>query len=367
VRVGLVIYGGLDTPSGGYLYDRMLVDHLRRRGDQVEVVSLPGQSYLRSLGDNLSGSLRRCLEQGRWDVLLQDELNHPSLFRLNRPLRKKVAYPLISIVHHLRSCELRPAWQNRLYRRLEKLYLDSVDGFIFNSHTTRGEVEKLIGAGKPHIVAYPGRNHLGSSITREQVTKRADSPGPLRIIFLGNLIPRKGLHVLLEALCRLPKDQWLLEIVGSTDADQAYTRAIRRQIAGEDLGPRVRLSGLLTDHQLAGRLAQSQLLAVPSSYEGFGLAYLEAMGFGLPAIASAAGASPEIVSPQQNGFLIHFGDVRGLAQAINKLSCDRHLLLSMSLNALERYADFPTWEQTASQIRRFLHAFSHARTIRRGY
>jgi len=367
VRVGLVIYGSSNATSGGYLYDRMLVDHLRRRGDQVETVSLPRRDYLRSLGDNLSASLGRRLERARWDVLLQDELNHPSLFLMNRRLRKSVAYPVISIVHHLCSCELRPVWQNRLYRRLEKLYLDSVDGFVFNSHTTQGEVEKLVGAGKPHVVAYPGRNHLDSTITREQVTKRAYSPGPLRIIFLGNLIRRKGLHVLLEALRCLPKDQWQLEIVGSTDADRAYTRAIRRQIAGGDFGPQVRLSGLLADSQLADRLAQSQLLAVPSSYEGFGLAYLEAMGFGLPVIASAAGASPEVVSHQQNGFLIDFGDVRGLARTINKLSCDRHLLLSMSLNALERYADFPTWEQTASQIRRFLHTLSHARTIRRGY
>jgi glycosyltransferase involved in cell wall biosynthesis len=367
VRVGLIIYGSLDTQSGGYLYDRMLVDHLRRRGDQVETISLPRRSYIRSFGDNLRGSVRQSLKLARWDVLLEDELNHPSLFRLNRQLRKRVAYPVISIIHHLRSCELRPTWQNRLYRHIEKRYLDSVDGFVFNSHTTGGEVEKLIGPGKPHVVAYPGRDHLDSIITREQVTKRAFSPGPLRIIFLGNLIPRKGLHVLLEVLCRLPRDSWQVEIVGSTDVDRAYTRAIRRQIVKRDLGQHVRICGLLADSELADRLAKSQLLAVPSSYEGFGLAYLEAMGFGLPVIAFAVGASREVVSPQQNGFLIDFGDVRGLAQAINKLSQDRDLLLDMSLNALDRYSHFPTWERTASQIRRFLHALSHSRTIRRGY
>ncbi len=367
MRVGLVIYGSLDTLSGGYLYDRMLVDRLRRSGDQVEMVSLPRRSYFRSLEDNLSGWLRQRLEQAQWDILLQDELNHPSLFRLNRQLRKMVAYPVISIVHHLRSCELRPTWQNRLYRHVEKRYLDSVDGFIFNSHTTRREVERLAGGGKPHVVAYPGRDHLDSSITREQVAKRAESPGPLRIIFLGNLIPRKGLGILLEALSRLPRESWQLEIVGSTDADRAYTRAIRRQIARRDLKQQVRIFGLLTDSQLADRLAKSQLLAVPSSYEGFGLAYLEAMGFGLPVIASTAGAAPEVVSHQRNGFLVDFGDIGALAQSIDKLVQDRSLLLEMSLRVLERYRDFPNWEQTTSEVRRFLHALPRTRRIGRGH
>jgi glycosyltransferase involved in cell wall biosynthesis len=367
VRVGLVIYGSLDTPSGGYLYDRMLINHLRQCGDQVEIVSLPRRSYLRCLGDNLSGSLQRRTERAEWDVLLQDELNHPSLFRLNRQLRKRKGYPVISIVHHLRSCELRPVWQHRLYRHVEKRYLDSVDGFIFNSHTTRGEVEKLIGAGKPHVVAHPGRDHLDSTITREQVKKRAISLGPLRLVFLGNLIPRKGLHVLLEALCRLPRDSWQLEILGSTDADPAYTRAIHRQIAKGDLGQQVRTSGLLANSELADHLAESQVLAMPSSYEGFGLAYLEAMGSGLPVIASAVGAVAELVSHERNGFLVDFGDVGALGQSISKLIRDRRLLLDMSLNALERYGDFPRWEQTTSEIRGFLHAFSRIRRIGRGY
>ena len=41
MRIGLVIYGSLDTLSGGYLYDRMLDEHLRRQGDEVEIISLP--------------------------------------------------------------------------------------------------------------------------------------------------------------------------------------------------------------------------------------------------------------------------------------------------------------------------------------
>jgi hypothetical protein len=61
IRIALLIYGSLDTLSGGYLYDRMLVEALQRGGDTVEVVSLPWRDYARCLGDNLSPGLLRGL------------------------------------------------------------------------------------------------------------------------------------------------------------------------------------------------------------------------------------------------------------------------------------------------------------------
>ncbi|MEK7323802.1 MAG: glycosyltransferase, partial [Chloroflexota bacterium] len=141
MRLGLLIYGSLDTISGGYLYDRMLVEHLWRAGDDVEIISLPWRNYAQHLTDNFSSSLLARLRRGHFDVLLQDELNHPSLFWLNRSLRGR--YPIIAIVHHLRVSEARPAWQNWLYCQVERRYLASVDGFIFNSETTKKAVEAL--------------------------------------------------------------------------------------------------------------------------------------------------------------------------------------------------------------------------------
>jgi len=140
-----LIYGTLETISGGYLYDRKLVEYLRRQGDDVSIISLPWRNYIRHLGDNLSLSLLHRLEQLPLDVLFQDELNHPLFFLLNRLLRARVGYPIVSIVHHLRSNEAPHAWQNRFYRWVERRYLLTVDGFVFNSRTTRHAVESLRG------------------------------------------------------------------------------------------------------------------------------------------------------------------------------------------------------------------------------
>ena len=86
MRVALILYGDLDFISGGFLYDRMLVEYLRRRGEDVEIVSLPWRSYAGGLLDNLSPGLMRRLTSIRADVIVQDELAHPSLLWLNRSL-----------------------------------------------------------------------------------------------------------------------------------------------------------------------------------------------------------------------------------------------------------------------------------------
>jgi hypothetical protein len=136
MRIGLVIYGSLTTLSGGYLYDRKLVEHLREHGNNVEIISLPRRNYLNHLEDNFSNDLIRRLSNLQCDVLLQDELNHPSLFLLNRRIKDKINYPIVSIVHHLLCCEENPSWLNRFYRLVEGHYLSSLDGFICNSQST---------------------------------------------------------------------------------------------------------------------------------------------------------------------------------------------------------------------------------------
>ena len=354
MHIGLIIYGRLDTVSGGYLYDRKLVDHLQRQGDQVEIISLPWSNYGRHLAHNILPGLNRSLRRASFDVLLQDELNHPSLFWLNRHLRYHCRYPLASIVHHLRLSETRPAWQNAVYGWVEKKYLATVDGFIFNSHTTRATVEELVGSPRPHIIAYPAGNHLQPVLTDEAITARAHEPGPLRLLFVGNVIARKGLETLLAALAGLPAESWRLEVVGDIAVDPAYARRIGRQIEAAGLSHQVTLRGSVPGQALRSHFCRSHLLAVPSRYEGFGIVYLEGMGFGLPAIAGATGAAHEIITHGQDGWLTPAGETAELADYVAGLHRDRERLARMSLAARRRYLAHPTWDDTMARVRQFL-------------
>jgi glycosyltransferase involved in cell wall biosynthesis len=358
VRLGLIIYGSLDTLTGGYLYDRLLVEHLRRWGDQVEIVSLPWRSYGRHLADNLSGRLYRRLRQAPYDALLQDELNHPSLVQLNRRLRATVRYPIVSIVHLLRCSEPRPRWQNRLYGWLEASYLRSLDGCVYNSQTTRGLVERLAGPRLPGVVAYPGRDHLPATVTASHVEARAATPGPLRLLFVGNLTPVKGLHVLLRAVTQLPPGQWQLTVVGSLTMDAAYAHDIRRQIAQSGLGEAVTLLGTCPNAEVAVQLAQHHALVVPSLYEAFGIAYLEALSCGLPVIASTAGAAHELIVHGEHGFLVAPGDADALARHLHTWLDDRRRLRQMSLAAHRRGQQHPTWAESAGRVRELLQSLA---------
>jgi glycosyltransferase involved in cell wall biosynthesis len=353
MRLALVIYGSLDTLTGGYLYDRKLVEHLRGHGDHVEIISLPWRSYPRHLKDNFSPAIFDRLASLQVDALLQDELNHPSLFLLNRRLRKSVNYPIISIVHHLRSSEGHPGWHNLAYGWAERRYLSSVDGLIFNSQTTRRTVENLLGAKAVGIVAYPGGDRLQPRISDADIEMRAQSPA-LRLLFVGNLIPRKGLHILLDALGRLPADPWTLTVAGNVRVDLSHARDILRRVKRDKLTDQVHFTGALGDNELASLMKDSHVLVVPSSYEGYGIVYVEGMGYGLPAIGTTGGGAGEIITHDGDGFLIRPGDRSALAEHLKSLAADRPRLLEMSISARHRFLRHPTWDESMKKIRAFL-------------
>ncbi len=347
MKIGLIIYGSIDTLSGGYMYDRMMVEYLRAQGDTVEIISLPWRNYAAHLTDNFSFKLLPNL-----DILIQDELNHPSLIGANRG---KHPYPIISLVHHLRCSELRPKWQNDLYRVAEKKYLQSVDGFIFNSQTTKGVVNSLIGNSKPDVVAFPPTDRFGDAISEEAIEERGKKK-ELRVLFLGNVMGRKGLRTLLEAVS-FQQSALQVDVVGSLTTEPEYAKEMQEFVTVNGLSSTVHFHGSLNNQPLIDKLKNAHVLVVPSSYEGFGIVYLEGMGFGLPAIGTTAGAASEVIRDGMDGFLIEPGDAHSLATKLQFMNERRDVLVQMSLAARTRYLTQPKWNQTANQIREFLLSF----------
>lgn len=368
MRVGLIIYGSLETISGGYLYDRRLVAYLRACGDQVTVISLPWRSYGQHVLDNwrrwgwdsaesapipglVQGtSLDQILTQHTegFDLLLQDELNHPSLAWLNPTLRRRLNCPLVAIVHHLRSSERHPPLFRHLYHAVEKRYLSTIDAFICNSRTTQRTVVACLRDPRPLLVAPPGGDRFAPSVSAPE----PPPPPPLRLLFVGNIIRRKGLHTLLRALIALPSSLVELAVVGNPRLEPRYSAACRRFSARNRLP--VRWAGILTDEALAKAYAASHVLVAPSAYEGFGIAYLEAMGLGLPIIAGSAGAAAELVTPGVNGYLVSPDEVGALTHHLATLAGAPALLTQLRANARAAFATQATWSDSMARVRDFL-------------
>jgi glycosyltransferase involved in cell wall biosynthesis len=354
VRVTLVIYGSLDIPTGGYIYDRYLVEALRRRGHRVEVVGLPRKHYALSLADNLSRSLPARIMADGWDLLLQDELCHPSLLRLNRRLRVRGRRPIVGIVHQVLCRQPRSRIANCAFGWAERRYLRSVDGLLFTSQTTCRLAEPLIGAARPRQVAAPGGDRLGRIPSVNRIDERSRSAGPLEVLFVGHLSPVKGLHLLLQSLTGLPRHIWRLTVAGSPAVDRAYGRRIRAMLEAANLMAQVDCLGLVEGARLRELFERCHVFAMPFAHEGFGIAALEAMAFGLPVIASAAAGSREFVRHQVNGFWVAPGDLPAVGRYLELLYHDRGRLAAMGRAALDTYLARPTWNASMECACRFL-------------
>ncbi|WP_181692083.1 glycosyltransferase family 4 protein [Natronomonas sp. LN261] len=346
MKIGLTLYGDIDGRSGGFRYDRKLVEGLRRAGDTVDLVELPWRDYGRGLLDNASRRLRDRLRIDV-DVMLQDELAHPSLVRTNRHL----PYPIVSIVHHLRASESRRL--SPLYRAIERRYLDTVDGVVCNSAVTRDVVTDLGVDPERTAVAPPAGDRFDPTIGAEAIDRRARKR-PLRVVFVGNVTPRKGLRTLVEGLAAAESEAEL--IVVGRPVDDGYVAAVRRCVRRNGLEKRVRMAGELSDTELAATLRSAHLLAVPSRYEGFGIAYLEGMSFGLPALASRAGGARETVTDGENGVLVDPDDPGAIAAAITRFAADPGRIAEMGRAARRRYERHPDWTETTARVRRLLGA-----------
>lgn len=354
MRLCLMIYGRLDFLTGGFIYDKFLVEHLRQKGHTVDVVSLPWRRYGRLLLDNISPRFKSRLIRKSYDLILQDALMHPSFFWLNHRQQNINSVPIVSIVHQVLSSQPRKYGINHLFKAVEKNYLTSVDAFIFNSETTRSHVQRLITCNPPSIVANPGADRLGHLQSPEKLATRARRPGPLDLVFVGNITPIKGLIPLIDSLKRLPPDTWRLTVVGSLQMDRGHVRRIKRMISADHLTQRVRLIGPLKGRDLIKILADSQLFVMPFSNEGFGIACLEAMAYGLPVLASTGGAVKEFIHNGTNGFLVPEGDTQKCADIIVNLHRSRDHLVRLSQTAHQTALARPSWTDTLDSIHYFL-------------
>jgi glycosyltransferase involved in cell wall biosynthesis len=214
--------------------------------------------------------------------------------------------------------------------------------------------------GKPVCVAFPAGDALQPDLSMEEIEQRAMQPGPLRLIFVGNLIARKGLHTLLNALERLPEDACRLTVVGRQNVDPAYSLRIHQMLRRSPQLQRMAImKERLDDAALRQAMSEAQVMVAPSQYEGFGIVYLEGMGFGLPAIGSTAGAAGEIITHGEDGFLVQPEDPEGLAQVLRQMA-ERMRLKRMARAARERYMRHPTWQQSMDRAVDFLESIGKA-------
>jgi glycosyltransferase involved in cell wall biosynthesis len=167
------------------------------------------------------------------------------------------------------------------------------------------------------------------------------------LLFVGSSHPAKGSQRLVAVLPRVIARHGPVHAV-FVGEDLGFYEALRREAAAMGCAQYVHLLGFVSREELLDAYAACDILVLPSDYEAFGLAVVEAMAFGKPVVASRVGSLPWIVRDEATGILVHKDDLVGLEAALLRLLGDEPLRRRMGHAAREDSEQY-RWPEVAAR------------------
>jgi len=331
--LAFVVPGRLDQLTGGYLYDRHVVDGLRAHGREVELIELPGLHPEADAGTReAAGAALARLADGR--AVVVDGLALPALADCLPAEARRLR--LVGFIHHPLSLEtgLAPACARERTKLESRLWPRLAGALCPSHHTARAVVASGLSPSRVAVVA-PG--------THRPVSARpAAQGGPLQLLAVGTVTPRKGHLLLVDALAPLRHLDWQLTCIGSLTRDPAAASALQERIARHGLGERIALLGEQPEDLLAQAYQQAQIFVLPSYHEGYGMVYAEALAYGLPVVATTGGALTDTL-PASASLRVAPGDLPALQAALRQLLTDGGLRDRLAAGARRAAAHLPDW------------------------
>ena len=336
-RVAFAVPGDLATPTGGYAYDRRMIAELQNLGWQVDVVLL-GDGFPRpSAAQKAFADQTLAAVEGDHPIVI-DGLALGVLPEAAAAVRAK--RPLVALIHHPLALETGlSAADADAIRGSERTALASASTVIVTSAPTARLLVQDYGVANASItVARPG--------TERAPATRANRDGVVRLLSIGALVQRKGFDVLIAALATLTDLPWRLTIAGDRTRNPEVAARVDADIARLKLGDRVQVLGAVSDGRIDTLYGESDVFVLASRFEGYGMAYAEALAHGLPVIGTTGGATPETVPPDA-GILVAPDDVTALAGALRLLISSNAERERMAAAAWTAAAALPTWQESA--------------------
>jgi glycosyltransferase involved in cell wall biosynthesis len=302
-----------------------LVDEAARRGHSMDVFSFAPLHPVIATRLKAAGSRWRDIER-----ILEHPFDSPrklareyDLLALNlfapRSLMARIAYCAIParvlFVDHHSAMAAESARAGTARRLFDHLTTFRMSGLVGVSDYVLQRDMKRFG------IRHPFARRIYNGIDLQRFTPPpAGRPGPPTAIAVANLIPEKGIHVLIEAFSRIDMPEARLQVVG----DGPELGRLQEFARSRGVEARVNFLGLQDEvHKL---LQAAHVFVHPCIWEeAFGLTLAEALATGLPIVASRIGAIPEIVTDGGTGLLVPPGDVNALATALGRVLRDSAL------------------------------------------
>jgi glycosyltransferase involved in cell wall biosynthesis len=339
-RVAFAVPGDLSTPTGGYAYDRRMIAELQGLGWQVDAIDL-GDGFPRPTAETKAAARGRLAAAPSGCPIVIDGLAFGVLPEAAQELR--VRNPLVALVHHPLALEtgLSPGDAQALMKSEREALACARCVVVTSPSTAQLLVDDYDVAADRITVARPG--------TDRGATAPGNSDGIVRLLSIGAVVPRKGFDVLIAALATLASLPWRLTIAGDRSRDPAAAAQLDADIAGHGLAGQVEVLGALADDRLATLYAGADLFVLASRYEGYGMAFAEALAHGLPIIGTTAGAIPDTVPPDA-GVLVEPNDVKALARALRMLIDNPNERGWLASGARAAALELPSWQDSAKLL-----------------
>ncbi|MFD8191998.1 glycosyltransferase family 4 protein [Streptomyces wuyuanensis] len=362
--VRFVMPGGVDdpgAPSGGNVYDRRVCRELPRIGWQVHEHAVAG-AWPRP-GAAPRAELARVLrESADGSLVLLDGLVACGVPDVVVPEAGRLR--LAVLVHLPLGDEtgLAPAVAAEL-DAAERTTLRAAAAVVAPSEWAAGRLVEHHGLAPERVhVAVPGADVAplapGTATGAPAVPGAArDGDGP-RLLCVASVTPRKGQHLLVEALASVAGLPWTCDLVGGTGHDPGYVARLRELIAEHGLVDRVRLAGPRSGPELNASYAAADLLVLASHTETYGMVVTEALARGVPVLATAAGGLPEAVGLAPDGSvpgtLVPPGDPAALAAALRRWLAEPGERHRSKTAARRRRTALAGWETTSRSLAKAL-------------
>jgi glycosyltransferase involved in cell wall biosynthesis len=332
-----VVPGDLATPTGGYTYDRRIIAELRALGWNIDVLDI-SDGFPRPTAAQRLAAQRSLAELSGGRPIVIDGLAFGVLAEEAQQLARRCG--LIALVHHPLALE------SGLSREESAAFRDSERAALaYACHviTTSPSTARLVAAD----FAVPAQrlSTVRPGTDRMTVLPRA-SGSMIELLAVGSVVPRKGYDILVAALAEMPDLAWRLVIAGDRERSLETARQIDAQIARLGLAGRITFVGAVAPQRLMQLYAAADLFVLPSRFEGYGMAYAEAIAHGVPVVGTRAGAVPDTV-PDGAGVLIPPDDVDALVAVLRGLIESPVERERLAAGARAAAITFPSWQDSA--------------------
>lgn len=338
-RLDFVVPGSLSTMTGGYHYDRRIINALRARGWTVSVHELDASFPTPSAAALADAQSRfSAFEDGAW--VLVDGLAFGALPDLAETEANRLN--LVALVHHplaletgLTTRQAAQMWQ------AEQRALACAKRIVVTSTATIADLKRL------------GRTNTCCRVVAPATDPARLSSGSgndtTNLFCVGSLTARKGHLDLITALGGLRDLNWQLACAGSTVRDPATAGLVRALIDQLQLSDRIELLGEVSDQALESHYHGADVFVLASHHEGYGMVFDEALAHGLPVVATQVGAIVQAV-PERARLTAKPGDIRALSNALRLVITDQPRRVEMQ-NAARAASRMPrSWEQAGREF-----------------